>query len=172
MPANNPNPASLGAEERRLRSRLHQLLRGAQGFLHGSLIEMARRCGNPRCRCAADDAHKHRSLYLSQTREGKTAMEYIPRDQEKTVRRWSEDFQRASSLLEEISQQGWHRLRQTKAKRKAAKGKAGASKAGASKAGASKAGASKAAKKKPAKHKTPAKTRQSKTTREPPSRPS
>jgi len=157
MPANNPNPASLGAEERRLRSRLHQLLRGAQGFLHGSLIEMARRCGNPRCRCAADDAHKHRSLYLSQTREGKTAMEYIPRDQEKTVRRWSEDFQRASSLLEEISQQGWHRLRQTKAKRKAAKGKAGTKKA---------------AKKKPAKHKTPAKTRQSKTTREPPSRPS
>lgn len=157
MPANNPNPASLGAEERRLRSRLHQLLRGAQGFLHGSLIEMARRCGNPRCRCAADDAHKHRSLYLSQTRGGKTAMEYIPGDEEKTVRRWSEDFQRAASLLEELSQQGWHRLRQTKAKRKAAKGKAGASKA---------------AKKKPAKHKTPAKTRQSKTTREPPSRPS
>ena len=53
MPDTNANRASLSAEDRRLRSRLRQLLSQADGFLHGSLIEMARRCGNPRCRCAS-----------------------------------------------------------------------------------------------------------------------
>jgi hypothetical protein len=170
MPADHTSPASLGAEERRLRSRLHQLLRGAQGFLHGSLIEMARRCGNPRCRCAADDAHKHRSLYLGQTREGKTVMEYVPKDQEQSVRRWAEDFQHAASLLEDLSGQGWQRLRQTKARSKAK------SKAAKVKAGARKLAKKKLAKKKqtPAGKKTRTRTesRQGKTTRKPPSRPS
>jgi hypothetical protein len=115
------NRLSLSAEERRLHSRLHQLLSQAGGLLHGSLIEMARRCGNPRCRCASDDAHKHRSLYLGQTRGGKTTMEYVPKDQEQNVRRWAADFQRARDLLEAISQQGWRRLVESKAKTKAAR---------------------------------------------------
>jgi len=127
------NRLSLSAEERRLHSRLHQLLSEAGGLLHGSLIEMARRCGNPRCRCASDDAHKHRSLYLGQTRGGKTTMEYVPNDQEQIVRRWAGDFQRARDLLEAISRQGWRRLGESKAKakaaRKAAKNKTAAKKA-------------------------------------------
>ena len=127
------NRLSLSAEERRLHSRLHQLLSEAGGLLHGSLIEMARRCGNPRCRCASDDAHKHRSLYLGQTRGGKTTMEYVPKDQEQIVRRWAGDFQRARDLLEAISRQGWRRLGESKAKakaaRKAAKNKTAAKKA-------------------------------------------
>jgi len=115
------NRSSLSAEERRLHSRLHQLLSRSGGLLHGSLIEMARRCGNPGCRCASDDAHKHRSLYLGQTRGGKTTMEYVPKDQEQTVRRWAGDFQRARDLLEAISQEGWRRLGESKAKAKAAR---------------------------------------------------
>ena len=120
MRKKRPNPGSLPAEERRLRSRLHQLLGAAEGFLHGSLIEMARRCGNPRCRCASDDDKKHRSLYLGQTRGGKTTMQYVPKDQEETVRRWSADFQEAAALLEGLSGQGRLRLEAAKVKKKRA----------------------------------------------------
>jgi hypothetical protein len=147
MSSKNINPASLSAEERRLRSRLHQLLSRAEGFLHGSLIEMARRCGNPRCRCAASDANKHRSLYLGQTREGKSTMLYVPRDLEETVRRWSGNFQEAADLLEALNRQGRNRISETKTKAGAAK---------------------KIARKKPPAKKPPAK----KTTLKPPSRPS
>ncbi len=110
------SPLSLSPGERRLRSRLHQLLHRAEGLLHGSLIEMARRCGNPRCRCAAAENQKHRSLYLGQTRRGKTSMQYVPKDLEPTVHRWVEDFHKAIELLESLSQEGWLRLSTAKAK--------------------------------------------------------
>ena len=61
------SPASLSAAERRLRSRLHQLLSSSEGSLHGSLIVMARRCGKPSCRCATDDNARHPDLCLGQT---------------------------------------------------------------------------------------------------------
>ena len=110
------SPLSLPVAERRLRSRLHQLLHQAEGLLHGSLIEMARCCGNPRCRCAVAESQKHRSLYLGQTRRGKTSMQYVPKDLEPTVRRWVEDFRKALELLEALSQEGWLRLSAAKAK--------------------------------------------------------
>ena len=115
------SPLSLSPGERRLRSRLHQLLHQAEGLLHGSLIEMARRCGNPRCRCAAAENQKHRSLYLGQTRRGKSSMQYVPKDLEPTVRRWVEDFQRALDLLEALSQEGWLALSAAKAKARSGK---------------------------------------------------
>ena len=116
MPRKPVNPASLPTEERRLRSQLHQLLYAAEGLLHGSLIEMARRCGKPSCRCATDEEAKHRSLYLGQTRKGKTTMQYVPKDLEETARDWTADFQLALELLEQINQQGRARLKAKKQK--------------------------------------------------------
>lgn len=114
MPRAPVNPACLSAQERHLRSQLRQVLSVAEGFLHGSLIEMARRCGKPSCRCATDQEAKHRSLYLGQTRKGKTTMEYVPKELEETVRQWTSDFQRAVELLEELSQQGRAKLKARK----------------------------------------------------------
>jgi hypothetical protein len=164
MSDKNLNRLSRTAEERHLHSRLHQLLSQAGGLLHGSLIEMARRCGNPRCRCASDDAHKHRSLYLGQTRRGKTTMAYVPKDQEQTVRCWTADFQRARDLLEAISQQGWRRLDETKAKAKVAR------KTAEKKAARKRPAVSKTAKKAAAKKTPGAKRPRKKTTRKPPPR--
>lgn len=121
MPERPVAPLSLPAKERQLRSRLHQLLSGAEGFLHGSLIVMARRCGKPGCRCASDDQARHRSLCLGQTRGGKTTMIHIPADMEPRVGQWVENFNEAATLLEELSQQGRKRLKQ--AKQQAAKPK-------------------------------------------------
>jgi len=115
MPRQPISPSILPAAERQCRSRLHQLLDQAEGFLHGSLIVMARRCGKSSCRCATDDNARHQSLYLGQTLEGKTTMIYIPTRLERTVRQWHDNFQQAGQLIEQLSQQGRTRLSQTKA---------------------------------------------------------
>lgn len=121
MPRHPVSPATLPAGERQSRSRLHQLLTQAEGFLHGSLIVMARRCGKPSCRCATDEQAKHRSLYLGQTLNGKTSMLYIPAGMEREVRQWVANFQRAAQLLEDLSQQGRNRLKHSKQQAAAAK---------------------------------------------------
>ena len=111
-----PSPSSFSRSERELRSRLHLLLNKAERFIHGSLIEMARRCGNPNCRCASDDDLKHRSLYLGQTRDGKKSMVYLPRNLEPQVRQSVENFQQALALLEELNDEARLRLDKEKGK--------------------------------------------------------
>ena len=114
MPRQPISPSILPAAERQSRSKLHQLLNQAEGFLHGSLIVMTRRCGKPSCRCASDDNARHQSLYLGQTLEGKTTMIYIPSRLERTVRQWHDNFQQIEQLVEQLSQQGRVRLSQAK----------------------------------------------------------
>jgi hypothetical protein len=103
----------LSATDRAARSQLRKLLEQADGMAHGSLIEMARRCGNPRCRCATQD-QKHRSWYLGVTHNRKTRMKHIAKTQEGMVRRWVQAYQQARSLLDQISQEAWKRLAEGK----------------------------------------------------------
>lgn len=131
MPNQPVRPATLPAQERQCRSKLHQLLSHAEGFLNGSLIVMARRCGKPTCRCASDDEAKHRSLYLGQTLNGKTTMLYIPASLEPSVRQWVANFQQAAQLIEQLSQQA--RVRLNLSKQQAAARKSSARKAPAPK---------------------------------------
>jgi hypothetical protein len=112
----NVSPSALSADERRVRSQLHALLSKADGLLHGSLIEMSRRCGKASCRCASDDAARHRSLYLGQTSKGKTVLTYIPAALESLVRQWTADFLRAADLLEALNSQARLRLAAAKIK--------------------------------------------------------
>jgi hypothetical protein len=99
----------LSEADRQARSQLHQLLERADGLVHGSLIRMARRCGNPACRCARKD-EKHESWCLGVSEKGRTRMKHIPRDQESAVKRWVQQYQRARQLLEAISAEAWKRL--------------------------------------------------------------
>ncbi len=110
-----PSRSSLSPRERQLRSQLHLLINKADSFIHGSLIEMARKCGNPNCRCASNDLHKHRSRYLGQSRKGKKSMVYLPEDLEPQVRQAIDHFQQALSILEELNLEA--RLRLEKLKR-------------------------------------------------------
>jgi hypothetical protein len=96
-------------KERTLRSQFHRLVATADGFVHGSVIEMARVCGNPRCKCALK-GEKHVSLYLEQTRKRKTRMKYVAKGWESRIRRWADNYRKASGLLEGISDEGWSRL--------------------------------------------------------------
>ncbi len=99
----------LSAADRAARSQLHQLLQQADGLIHGSLIRMRRRCGNPNCRCATQD-RRHESWYLGLTRKRKTRMKHISKDQEATVRRWLEADRKARELLDQINAEAWKRL--------------------------------------------------------------
>jgi len=96
-------------EERRLRSELHRLLENADAFIHGSLIEMVRCCGNPNCRCVVK-GEKHRSLYLSQNLKGTPRMKCLPRESQDQVRRWAQNYQKARARLEALSQLSWQKL--------------------------------------------------------------
>jgi hypothetical protein len=99
----------VSAADKAARSRLHQLLEQADGLLHGSMIRMARCCGNPRCRCATQ-GQKHVSWYLGVTEKRKTRMKHLPKDAEAKVRRWVGQYQQARALLDQISQEAWKQL--------------------------------------------------------------
>lgn len=100
----------LSLEERRLRGEFHRLLENADAFIHGSLIEMERCCGNPNCRCAVK-GERHRSLYLSQSQKGgRPRMKCVPRESEQEVRRWAENYRQVRACLEALSQLSWQRL--------------------------------------------------------------
>jgi hypothetical protein len=127
-----PSRSNLSVRERELRSRLKLLLSNADGFIHGSLIEMARKCGKPSCACARDDDRKHRSRYLGQTRDSKTSMTYLPERLEPRARQAIEHFRQAQALLEEINVEARLRLDKAKAasapQKKSSRNKAAAKK--------------------------------------------
>jgi len=62
--------------DKQRRDLLRQALRPS-AMIPGSLFQMRRRCGNPRCKCYRGKLHA--SWYLSRPKEGKTKLTYIGR---------------------------------------------------------------------------------------------
>ncbi len=104
-----PSRTMLSAGERSLYSQLHQLL-NQPGLVRGNLVLMHRRCGKPTCRCSQDPAQRHRSLYLSVSREGKRRMIYIPEDWEAKVQEWCSRYAQIRELLEALARSFQKRL--------------------------------------------------------------
>jgi hypothetical protein len=99
------------APERHARSRVAQLLT-QQPFLRGSLVERARSCGKPTCRC--QQGQLHRSLYLAVRHQGQRALLYIPRALEQTVREWVHNVRCLSQQLQDLNQLQLDQLLQRK----------------------------------------------------------
>lgn len=99
----------LSAPDRQARSQLRRLLDHADGLVHGSLIRMSRRCGNPNCRCTLK-GQKHESWCLGVSEKGRTRMKHVPKSEEAAVRRWVQQYRQARALLEAISAEAWKRL--------------------------------------------------------------
>ena len=99
------------APERHARSRLVQLI-AEQPFLRGSLVERARSCGKPTCRCR--QGQLHRSLYLATRHQGRRALLYIPRALEDTVRQWVHNGRCLSQQLQDLHQRQLDQLLQRK----------------------------------------------------------
>jgi hypothetical protein len=98
-------------QERDARSRLAQLIT-TQPFLRGSLVDRARSCGKPTCRC--QKGQLHHSLYLAVKHHGQRALLYIPRALEETVRQWLHHGRQLYQQLETLNQQQLDQLLQHK----------------------------------------------------------
>lgn len=72
----------LSEKERRARSQATQLIHD-KPLIVGGLVEMARTCGKPKCKCTAGE--KHKSWYLSLRHKGKRKMIHIPRACEEDI---------------------------------------------------------------------------------------
>jgi hypothetical protein len=105
-------PGAEAPEERKIRSRLRQLLLARRGMLHGSLVLMKRKCGGANCRCTRGELHE--SWYLSIWEDGRTRMVYIPKAWEHRVREWVERDKEVRALLLDLSRQHVEKLRQRK----------------------------------------------------------
>lgn len=96
-----PSRVVLSEQERRLYSRLRELLK-EPGVLRGNLVEMKRQCGKKSCRCQQPDSG-HRALCLGFSLNGKHRTVYIPADWEEPVRQWVQRHGEVRDLLEQLS---------------------------------------------------------------------
>jgi hypothetical protein len=106
------NPRSQrSAQERYARSRLAQWIT-ERPFLRGCLVDRARSCGKPTCRC--QQGHLHHSLYLAVNHRGRRALLYVPRGLHETVRQWLDNGRQISQQLAALHQQQLEQLLQHK----------------------------------------------------------
>lgn len=98
----------MSASERRLRSRLAQLLT-QRGVIRATLLERRRKCGKANCRCTR--GQEHQSLYLVVSEEGRSRQFYVPKAWVSRVREWVANYQEARELLEAVSGIYWDKLR-------------------------------------------------------------
>ncbi len=107
-----PKPLSrtaMSTRERQFRSQLHQLIASAP-FLRGTLVQRQAVCGKPNCRCVK--GHKHRSLYLMVSKDGRPRQLYVPAEWEAVVRQWIENHSQLRDLMEQVSDLHWDKVRQ------------------------------------------------------------
>lgn len=105
------NKSKLPEPERRRRSRAAQIV-SSQSLLRGSLSVRKITCGKPNCKCASGEPHL--SLYLVQSQKGKPRQLYLPKELEARAREAVENYQKLQSLLEELSEAEWDRLKKAK----------------------------------------------------------
>lgn len=90
--------------------KLHKKLpKKTEPLIRGSLVMMARVCGGKNCRCLK--GYKHRSLYLSQSRNGKLRMLYIPRAAEEAAKEGVLNYRKVKKILNRLSQIHMARLK-------------------------------------------------------------
>jgi len=99
-------------QDRQTRSQLVKLA-ATKRLLCGSLVWMARTCGNPRCKCIRK-GQKHLSVYLSIRQGSQRRMICIPKRWEDTVRQWVDHYKEATALMAEISAHSLRRFMEDK----------------------------------------------------------
>jgi hypothetical protein len=71
--------------------------------LAASLVQIAKHCGRPTCRCMTR-GEKHVGNYLTLLHGGKTKTVYVPVDLVEDVRTWIQEHHRLKALDKEITQ--------------------------------------------------------------------
>jgi len=87
---------------KRKRMALLKQLRNVKPFMSGSVVKIARTCGNKEhCHCGKGILHE--SYYLTYPEKGKTRTIYIPVDLEDEVREWVKEYKRIKEIMKEMS---------------------------------------------------------------------
>jgi hypothetical protein len=86
---------------RRRLTRLETTMAGLGPVMRGSVVELATTCGNPNCRCAR--GHKHKKLYYSMSRKGKTTLVYLGKSRALLARQYSDNYKRLLEIVEEMT---------------------------------------------------------------------
>jgi len=94
-------------KERRIRSRIHYLIRD-RGIMRASILTLVTRCGKPTCRCAQGE--RHMAKVVEQSRKGRTRMRTVRFEDEGEVKQWVRNFREVEGLIEELSEIHWGKL--------------------------------------------------------------
>ena len=70
-------------------------------IIKGSPVKLERKCGKKNCKCQR--GKKHASLYLSQSKNGKTIMTYIPKQKEELVKKYVTQYKQMLGIINELS---------------------------------------------------------------------
>ena len=97
----------LSQKERGARSKAAKLVHD-KPLIVGGLVEMARTCGKPKCKCTAGE--KHKSWYLSLRHKGKRKMINIPRACEADIFEGIKTYQEVWERLGLISDASLERI--------------------------------------------------------------
>lgn len=86
-------------------------------FINGSLVQIARVCGNKNCKCTKGE--KHKSYYLTRSINGKTKTVYVPRALEDDIKSWIKEQKRIKKIMNEISELQYVIIKKTSDEKKA-----------------------------------------------------
>jgi len=95
-------------KERQSRSKLKPHISWSE-FVRGTLTVRYHTCGTAGCKCYKGE--KHKSMYISRSKNGKTQQIYIPKEKEAQVKQWVKGYREILKLLENISDSYWDRLK-------------------------------------------------------------
>ncbi len=87
---------------RRMRDARVKKLVAERPVLSGSLVRIAKHCGQPGCHCQKGE--KHVGWYLTRPVQGKTQTTYVPQPMREEVQGWIQEHRRLKQLVAEISE--------------------------------------------------------------------
>ena len=85
------------------RKSLQRRLAEFQEIIRGSVVLLKKPCTYPRCK-KCKSGEKHPATYLSQSKQGKTQLLYLPQHLRDKARRWVENYRRLEEILERLSE--------------------------------------------------------------------
>lgn len=88
----------------RKRQGLMRELAKIRPFIRGSIVKIARICGNTNCKCAKGQKHISEYLTYRHKYKKKTAAIYIPVGIIEEVREWAQEYKRLQGIAEQISE--------------------------------------------------------------------
>ena len=84
------------------RKTLRQKLNSLGPLVRGAVVESARICGKPNCKCQRGE--KHKSNYFTSSVHSKSLRFYLPPQVVKEITAWCNNYKELKNIVEELSE--------------------------------------------------------------------